>query len=366
VPTGTPNNFGLRSEVRETIAPITLLQARPPGGGTAPRLLTIELLGEWFLRATATGKAGGSKVEYGTGDVNVGSGLTSILRILDANGDAILGLNFEDLLGPDGLTIAGDPLINLSIAEQPRRLTKPGAFPDPDSTPELAANGTKAVGAVDVLRVRLLAPDETTVLAEVRAGHMETSTEVPVGGVNCPIPVTKTADPRTINIAPQKPDTSKISITVHNVFDCDLTDVVLTDRIRQREGDPDFKINSATPKPKSPNLPTATVSSADVVWDLGTIPKGEKRTVTLELQSATKGGIIRDIAEAAGKLGCKGSDAAGLGIAGLSLTGLSNPVDIVIPTPVTGAGSTTTAATGAALSAGALGLAGFLRRRRRA
>jgi hypothetical protein len=366
VPTGLPNNFGLQSEVRETIAPVTVLQTRPPGGGSGPRLLTIELAGEWFLKATALGKKGGAKVEYGTGSgPNIEDNLTSLLRILNPDGTPLAGINLEDVLGEGGLTIPGDPLVNISIAEGPRKLTAPGAFPDPDSSPEAAANGTKAVGAVDVIRVRLIAPDETTQVAEIRVGHMEVSAEVPAGGVNCPIPVVKTADPKTINISPQKPDTSKISIKVINAFDCDLEGVTLTDRIRQREGDPDFKINASDPKPKSPNLPTGTTSTADVVWELGTIKKGDSRTVTLDLQSATKGGIIRDIAEATGKLAnCNGEDAAGIGIAGLNLQGFSNPLDIVIPTPVTGAGATTTAATGAALAAGALGVAGFLRRRR--
>ncbi len=367
VPTGAPNNFGLMSEARETIAPITVLQTDTPAPGEDPRVLTIELLGEWVLRAVALGKAGGAKIDYGTGDVQTGGiagGLTSILRILGADGAPIVGVNFEDLLGDQGLTIPGDPLVNISIAEQPRKLTAPAAFPDPDSSPEVAANGTKAVGAVDVLRIRLLASDTETVLAEVRAGHMEVSSEVPVGGVNCPIPVTKTANPRSINIGSEG-NTSTITITVENSFDCDLTGVVLTDRIRQLEGDPDFKLLDGKPAPKSPDLPTGVIRTADVVWELGNIAKHQKKSVSIKLQAATTGGIIRDIAEATGKLAnCSGQDAAGLAVAGLNLTGFSVPVDIAIPLAVTGAGGVATTAAGAALSAAALGLAAVLRRRR--
>lgn len=367
VPTGTPNNYGLQSETRQTFAPITLFQTDTPEPGTSPRLLTIELLGEWVLRATALGKAGGASVEYGTGDVESGGilqDLTSIVRILDETGAAPVGINFEDILGEGGLTIPGSPLINISIAEGARKLVAPGEFPDPDSTPDVAANGTSASGAVDILRIRLLDPAPDSVLAEVRVGHMETSVAVPAGGVNCPIPVTKTADPRSISLGDTN-NSSEIGITVHNVFDCDLTGVVLTDRIRQREGDPDFKLTDASPTPKSPSLPTGNLRTADVVWELGDIPKGEKRTVNLTLQSATTGGIIRDVAEAVGKLAnCAGEDAAGIGIAGLTISGLSNPVDIAIPLAVTGPTGVTTPVAGAALSGAALGLAALLRRRR--
>jgi hypothetical protein len=366
VPSGLPNNFGLMSEVRETIAPVTLVQTDTPAPGDDPRAITIELLGEWFLRAVALGKSGGASIKYGTGEgPNLTENLTSIVRLLTGDGEAPLQINLEDILGEDGLTIPGDPIINLSIAEGPRKLAKPGAFPDPESKPEIAANGTLAVGAVDVLRVRLLAPDETTSLAEFRLGHMETSSQVPVGGVDCPIPVVKTADPRSINLGTSG-NTSKITITVENVFDCDLKDVVLTDRIRQREGDPDFKLISSEPTAKSPTMPTGNLTTADVVWELGEIKKGAKKSVTMDLQSATKGGIIRDIAEATGKLAnCAGEDVAGLAIAGLNISGLSNPVDIAIPLAVTGPAGVATPAAGAGVSAAALGLAAFLRRRRR-
>lgn len=372
IPTGTTNNFGLFSEVRATIAPITVLQAEAVG--EAPRALTVEVAGQYFLQAFATGKAGGAKVVYGTNQGQITKeNLTSIVTILDPEGNNILDplpLDFEDIFGEEGLTIPGDPLINVSIAEHPRKLVKPNAFPDPDSVPDLAANGTTAVGAVDVIRVRLLAPTEGTELADIRQGHMEVSAQVPAGGINCPIPVTKTADPKAINIGTSG-NTSKISITVHNVFDCDLEGVVLTDRIRQREGDPDFKLLNGEPTPKSPSLPTGLLRTADVVWDLGKIPKGGKSTVSMDLQSGTTGGIIRDIAEAVGKLAnCSGEDVSGVNVAGLAInglnvSGLSNPVDIVIPLAVTGVGGVATQAGGAALSVAALGVAAFLRRRRR-
>lgn len=358
VPTGQPNNFGLMSEVRQTIAPITLLQATQDP--EAPRLITIELLGEWVLRVVTTGSPGGATVHYGPGEA---SPQTNILRIIDSEAAEPLLLTFQDLLGETGLQLPAElaPVIDVSLAEDPRAIAAPGTAPDPESQPALAADGTSAAAAVDVLRVRLL--DGT--LTDLRVGHMEVTAEVPAGGVNCPIPVTKTADPRSITLGTEN-NQSEITITVHNDFDCDLEGVVLTDRIRQLEGDPDFSLTAAEPTPDSPSLPTGNLTTADVVWSLGDIPRGEERSVSLTLQTATKGGIIRDIAEATGTLAnCVGQDVAGLAIAGLNLSGLSNPVDIAIPLAVTGAAGFPTAAAGAALSAGALALAAMLRRRRR-
>ncbi len=50
--------LGLQSETRQTIAPVTLFK------GT-PFQFTIEVLGEWALRAVADGAAGGSSIHYG-------------------------------------------------------------------------------------------------------------------------------------------------------------------------------------------------------------------------------------------------------------------------------------------------------------
>ncbi|HEU4867909.1 MAG TPA: hypothetical protein VFV09_09290, partial [Actinomycetota bacterium] len=60
--------FGVVSETHQQVAPINLLNGA----------ITIELLGEWVLRTTATGKPGGAKVEYAP----VGAGpQTPVLRV---------------------------------------------------------------------------------------------------------------------------------------------------------------------------------------------------------------------------------------------------------------------------------------------
>lgn len=360
VPSGTPNNFGLMSEVRQTIAPVTLLQGDDNDPTTPLRTVTIEVLGEWVLRVVANGKPGGASVFYGPGEV---SPQTPILRIIDSDNAVSDVLDFQTLFGDEGFDAINIPgLITIAIGEDPRAIAAPGTDPDPASKPTIAANGTLASAAVDVVRIQLLSqPDPQA--ADIRIGHMEASAQVPVGGVDCPIPVTKSADPDNIKIK-EEPDTSTIEITVHNVYDCDLEDVVLTDHISQKTGSPDFKLVSANPEAESPDMPTGALEEVDVVWHLGTIEAGEESTVELELQSVEHGGVLVDIAEAVGKFAnCAGEDASGLAIAGLAASGVSAPVEINIETPVTGAAASRTAATGAGLTVGAVALGLVLRRR---
>jgi hypothetical protein len=286
---------------------------------------------------------------------------TPILRIIDSAGAVSDILAFQDIFGEEGLVLPIDPLVNIAIGEDPRAIAAPGSVPDPDSKPSIAANGTKVSAAVDVLRIKLLSqPDPEA--ADIRVGHMEASAEVPVGGVNCPIPVSKSADPDNIKIN-EEPDTSTIKITVHNVYDCDLEDTVLVDHISQKDGSPDFKLLGADPAATSPDMPTGVLEKADVEWELGTIKAGETKSVTLELQSAEHGGILVDVAEASGKFAnCSGQDASGLAINGLDLSGLSTEVEVSIETPVTGADAARTAATGGGLAAAAAAVGLVLRR----
>jgi hypothetical protein len=382
VPTGLPDNFGLMSEVRQTIAPVTLLAADDNDPTTAVRTVTIEVAGQWVLRAVAKGSPGGASVFYGPGNV---SPETPILKIIDSASDpadpATTVLDFQTLFGPTGFTDIDIPgLLTIAIGEDPRAIAKPGVEPDPDSKPVIdTANGTSASAAVDVVRITALDQSASGLLGgDIRIGHMEVSTQVPEGGVNCPIPVTKTADPDHLAItsSPASTDanTSDIAITVHNVYDCDMTNTVLVDHIKQHESDPDFKLlkDGTDPQPdgvtsdgNDVDLPTDNITNADVTWKLGTIAKGHTSTVHLALESATRGGIIRDIANATASFAnCNGSDVAGLAIAGLELAGQSAPVDIEIPTAATGPASMSTAVRGAGIAAVALGLALAFRRRR--
>ena len=360
VPTGKPNNFGLMAEVRQTIAPVTILQGDDDDPTTALRTITIEILGEWVLRVVSFGDK--SSVFYGPGEV---SPSTPILRIIDSEDAVSDVLQFQDIFGDEGFTAIDIPgVLQIAIGEDPRAIAAPGANPDPASKPKVTP--TAASAAVDVVRINLLSDGAGTAAADLRVGHMEVSTEVPAGGVNCPIPVDKSATETEIQVGEQ----TTISITVENVYDCDLTNVTLTDTISQKEGKPRFTIESTggAAEPTSDadlsgELPPGSDSEMLLTWDLGTIKKGEEKTVEFTIE-AIAGGVLLDIAEAAGKFAnCSGQDASGLAIAGLDLTGLSVPVEVAIATPLTGAAARTTAATGAGLALAAIAVGVFLRRR---
>lgn len=162
------DGFGIMSEVRETIAPVTLF------AGTA-NAFTIEFFGEWVLQAVATGVDGGAYVHYGPGEV---SPETPVLRLIDADGAENL-ITFQQLLGDDGLVIDVPGVAEIAIGEPPRAIG--GAA---GSSPTATSDGTRAAAAVDVVRVRAL-PGAPSELADLRVGHMETSAQVPSGGLDC-------------------------------------------------------------------------------------------------------------------------------------------------------------------------------------
>ncbi len=363
MPNGAPNGYGLASEVRQTIAPVTILQTQAGTDGPELRAVTIELLGEWVLRVFAPGN-GPATVQYGPGD---DSPETPILRIITDSVNQIL--KFQDVFTDEGVQLPAElaQVIDLSIGEDPRAIAEPGTAPDPESDPVLAKNGTDASAAVDVLRIRLLSqPDPQA--ADIRVGHMEVRAHTPLGGVECPIPVDKEANRDLITIGGE-PDTARFTITVHNPFDCDMVNTALTDRITQDDGDPNFKVIETKPPADGAPDPETVVTEATLKWDLGTIPSGGKKSVEVEIQSANQGGVLEDIATAEAKLqNCKGEDGSGLGLAGLGIgdldvSGLSVPVDVAIETPLTGTSTTRTAATGGMLALAAVALGLFLRRR---
>lgn len=162
------SNFGIMSEVRETIAPVTLF------AGTANEF-TIEFLGEWVLQAVATGASGGAWVHYGPGEV---SPETPVLRLIDAEGTENL-LTLQQILGDDGLVIDVPGVAEIAIGEPPRAIG--GAA---GSDPTSSADGTRAAAAVDIVRVRVL-PGAPAEVADLRVGHMEVSAQVPAGGIDC-------------------------------------------------------------------------------------------------------------------------------------------------------------------------------------
>lgn len=266
--------FGLASETRQTIAPVTLF------AGTGNEI-TLEFAGEWVLRTVADGKAG--KVFYGPGNVTPDTPLLRILR----PGEENRILSAQDLFGAAGLTIDVSPLLKVSIGAPPRMIG--GAD---NSKP--VETGTFAAAAVDVVRVTLLSAEGTLTAADVRIGHMENATAVPEGGIECGIQMSKNTDKPRVT----RGETFTWTINVTNPNDCVLTQLKVVDTITADPGIT-WTVDSASP--------TATQKASDkVTWnDIGPLAPGQSKDlrITLTVGSDSAGGLFHDLAKATGVCG---------------------------------------------------------------
>jgi len=270
--------LGVMAEVRQTLAPVTLFE-------DTPNEVTLEFAGEWVLRAVATGIDDGAYIHYGPGDV---SPTTRVLTIIRPDGTNEI-ITLQQILGDEGLQIdLPGGLLSLSIGEDPRAIG--GTADDP---PTIAADGTHASAAVDVVRVQLLNVTGTGTAADIRIGHMEVSATVPAGGLLCPaLEVDKSASETSVKAG----ETFDYDITVTNPDDCTVTDVMITDVITADPGIT-FTVDSTDPA-------GAEVDGGTVTWTgLGPIEPGDSLTVsiTVTVGEDSAAGIIHDRAEASGK-----------------------------------------------------------------
>ena len=239
-PGGSPA-LALMSEVRQAVAPVTFL------AGT-PAQFTVEVGGEWVLRARADGQTG--SVSFGP----EGNGAAPVLRVLGPTGGVIAAITLQELVGRSGQVVSVPGVAEIAVGEQPRPLLGV-AGPLPAGAPTVAA------AAVDVARVRLLAGG-----AEVRVGHMEAAVAVPAGGLPCPSPkVTVEAQPASVPAGGE----AEFAVTVTNPNDgrLEALDVDLT-----LSGPPgvaaQFAIISAGPAP--------SVGDGTVRWTgLGSLDPGQ-------------------------------------------------------------------------------------------
>jgi len=310
--TGTPavatGTFGLQSEVRQTIAPVTLFKG-------AANEVTFEFLGEWVLRVIASGTAGTGTIFYGPGTTTPS---TPIIRIIQpaASPPVTDVLTFQDVFGPTGVSVPIPGVAELTIGEAPRAIG--GAYKSaPTNT------GTTVSAAVDVVRLKLADGQ----LGDVRIGHMEAKATVPAGGITCALPVTKAATPSTVNATTAPDGNFLVTITVMNPYDCPLTDVSALDVISRKSGDVTFTIVEGDPRNDpakgagavfTTTSPTAATASYGA---LGTIAPGATKEIKVVLHVAKGSGEIQDIATVKGTLNCPGGTAIGDAKAKASLVG---------------------------------------------
>jgi hypothetical protein len=303
VPNGD-GSWGLSTAVAETTAPIGVAGAA--NGLTTP--LTITIAGPYGLQAIASGSAGGAVVKR-IGD--------PLITLTGAAGAQLFSLKLSQITGATGAHIAippapATPILDISIGEPIRAQVAPGVLPDPTKGPVLAADGTSAAGAEDLVRIHVALPGVT--VADVAVGHMEASAKVPAGGIACTIPVSKVANPQTVTAG----GTFDWLITIPSVpipFGCDLINLSATDDVTVFSGKPQYVLESADHN-------GVITNNNHIVWSsLGSYHPGDPPIVLDIHGSVPKGsdaGVLQDTANVSAQLGnCKGG-AAGQGLVGLA------------------------------------------------
>ena len=305
--------FAVVSETRQTIAPVALL------GGA----VRIEVLGEWALRAIATGKPDdlntpepndGARIEYAP----VGAGPTTpVLRINDTQ------ITTQQLFGPNGLNIDLGPLVQLTVGTPARQIG--GGTTSP---PTLAADGTSASGAVDVAKVGLLNLANVLGVLDLRVGHMEASAVAPPGGVVCNVPVEKVGRPDPVRVGQEFTITIRIPsdpAVFDELFGCDLININAVDVHTVESGNARFELTGA-----SHNGQISADGSTVTFTNLGNYRRGDP-PIELEVRGRIPGnsgaGRLKDVVTVTASLGnCTGEtggdDIVGIGIGRLTNTGV--------------------------------------------
>lgn len=227
--------FGIFSEIRQTIAPVTFLK------GT-PNEVTVEVAGEWILRVASDGRT--ASVSYGP---DAEDPFTPVLRIDRRGDDNDVVLTAQQITDSDGEDLSTPGVEEFIIGERPRVIGG-----DTGSAP--LAEAARVSAAVDVLR--LLIPDdrEADGLTEVIVGHMEAAVALPAGGISCPgIAMAKEAS--SAEVAPGEDFTW--TVTVANPNNCLLERVSLVDTTTT-SGALRYEIIGTNPKPTSREGDTLT------------------------------------------------------------------------------------------------------------
>jgi hypothetical protein len=289
--------FGVVSETRQTVAPITVAALGGLGG------LQIEVAGEFGLRVVATGKPGGASAQY------TGNPLITVRTVTAGIPVDVIGpLTLQQLIGQNGIGL------DLGIASvsvgQPPRAQPPRAIKGPlNSAPALAPDGTSAAAAVDLLKVNV--GGTALPLLDLIVAHMEGAVTVPPGGLKCTIPVSKVAsvDPVTVgndfNYIIRIPSDSAL---FSSLFNCDLVGISAVDRVTTESGNPRIQLISASNG--------GVIQGNTVTWpNLGNYVLGQEPitlTIQARIPTSSGAGVLRDTVEVLAALGnCRGTGVAG-------------------------------------------------------
>ena len=251
-------NLGLSSATLLHTANIQLFKGIP--GAT----ISIKVINPLVLQAFAGGDSS-SFVTYGSGDKQ-----KDVLSI--TAGGQTATLTAEQLLGGNGLTIDVDGLLRVQIGGKPTvsvSNNKVSATADLISVQVISLNPTNTASSLGGPLAPLLNPILTPVLSaldpitqqldnlltslgiktgvDLRVGHFEANSEVPAGGIQCNIPVSKTPSSQTVTAG--NPFT--VTLTADNPYDCTLTNVKFEDKIQSQSGDVKWNVTNTAPKADS-------------------------------------------------------------------------------------------------------------------
>ena len=303
--------FGLVSETRQTLAPITL--------NLGLTSVIIEIAGEFGLRTVATGKPGGASVTH------LGDPVLTISTVTAGITTPVLSpVTLSSLIGSGGIGLPAIPGLTLTLGGQPRALN--GAFGTP---PQTAADGTSASGAIDLLRLAV------PLVADIGLFHMEGQVQVPAGGFRCQIPVSKVAsvDPVTVgqdfNYVISIPTDAAM---FERFFACDLINISVVDTVTTESGSPRITLVSASAG--------GVISGNTVTWaNIGNYQRGNPPimlTINARIPTNSGAGVLRDTVNVSAALGnCQGSAIDGSDIvrgnARLDGSAITGAVTLVAP-----------------------------------
>jgi LPXTG-motif cell wall-anchored protein len=297
--------FGVGSITRMVVAPVTLF-------ANTPNQFSIEVAGPIALRVEASGKPGGAKVSY----LPETNGNAPVVTIHPPGGAAAQTLGLNDILGKTGL-----PPIDIGPPGGPFlaqiRVANPAHAIGDDTKPAVeSADGTQASAASDIVKIKLLNVPGQFLGGDLRVAHMEAKSVVPAGGVECPIPVSKTATPDPVTAGQDFTWTISIpsSIDAFKGIDCDLLNIKATDTARVVSGSPTANITSVS-NGGSPQ--TGTVSTGKTFttsWaNLGNYKKGDppiQVTIKGHIPTNSGAGVLENVVNVSASLGnCKGGAA---------------------------------------------------------
>jgi LPXTG-motif cell wall-anchored protein len=295
--------FGLSSATLLHTAEVQLFKGIPGAE------IDIKVINPLVLQAFAGGD-GSSFVTYGSGDKK-----KDVLSI--TAGGQTAKLTVEDLLGTNGLTINVAGLLRVQIGGKPTISVtddKVSAVADLISIQVISLNNTTSSN-VDGPLGPLLNPILTPVLSaldavakqlnnallslgikagvDLRVAHFEANSQVPHGGIQCHIPVSKTPSSQTVEAG--HPFT--VTLSADNPYNCTLENVKFEDKIDSETGDVKWSVGNTTPNADSSS------TNSDVTWSgLPDIKPGGHQDVqiTINVPADSPSGRLEDTAVVTG------------------------------------------------------------------